>query len=127
MINPKFTVQSDFVDAFLNRIVLQSKFPEDPIANDAYIFEGCVNLSKMNLNLSECGNKRDHVASFMEANGLAGFKQQVAESCGGEVMEAHSLQFLRHKNSFHNVFSGFLNEVALNDALNTLSQCVNKI
>ena len=128
MFNQKFTLQSDFVDSFLNRVILQSRYGNSHnIVNDASVFEGCVNLNTFNLNFSECGNKRDSVNSFIEANELGAFKQQVSEACNSEILEAFSLVHLQHRQPNVSVFNGLLNQVALKESLNNLSQCIAKI
>lgn len=126
MYNQKFTVQSDFVDSFLNRIVLQQKYQNDEIVNDAKIYESCVNLNAFNLNFSECGLKRDKVNAFIESNDINSFKQQVAENCTSELLEAHSLVYLQHRNNFSNIFANVINQIALRDSLDSLVQCINK-
>ena len=127
MFNQKFTIQSDFVDSFLNRVILQHRNKNQGIVNDAKIFEACVNLNTFNMNFSECGVKRDNVNSFIEDNGLSGFKQQVAESCMAELMEAHSLVYLQHRNNFNSVYSKVINQITLRQSLNDLTECINKI
>lgn len=127
MLNPKFTVQSDFVDSFLNRVVLQTKFPGHPIVQAASIFEGCVNLNKLNLNISECGNKRDEVNAFFESNDLAGFKAQVAENCTAQLLEAHTLTHLQHRDAQENALSNFMNKIYLKESLSNLQDCVSKL
>jgi hypothetical protein len=127
MYNQKFTVTCDFVDSFLNRVILQQKYNNEEIVNDAKIFEACVNLNPFNINFSECGLKRDKVAAFIESNDLNSFKQQVAETCTAELLEAHSLAYLQHRNNFSNIFSNVMNQVALRDSLDSLNQCISKI
>lgn len=127
MYNPKFTTQSDFVDSFLNRVILDAKFNKEEIANDAKIYEACVNLNMFNLNFSECGDKRDKVESFIDNNQLQGFKQQLVENCSNEVLESHSLAYQEHRNQFTSPYGKIINQLALKDSLSNLSQCINKI
>ncbi len=127
MFNQKFNIQCDFVDSFLNRIILEHKHRNEDITNDAKVFEACVNLNTFNLNFSECGVKRDRVNTFFEDNGLNGFKQQVTESCSNELLEAHSLVYLQHRNNFNNLLSKVINQIAIRESLQNLSECINKI
>ena len=127
MLNPKFTIESDFVNSFINRILLQKKFKKDPIVRDAMILEGCVNLNTINLNISECGNKRDNVDSFFEANQLESVKQQIVESCSNELLEAHSMMYQNHRSNFPSLYSKIINEIALKESLSNLTQCMDKI
>ena len=127
MFNPKFTLQSDFVDSYVNRILLETKSKDSQIHKDALVFEACVNLNRFCLNFSECGEKRDKVEKYLEENNLQNEKESLIANCGNELLESHSLIHLQHRDNFSNMYSKLINNVAIKDSMNSLFTCISKI
>ena len=59
MLDGKFTLESDFVDSFVNYFVVKSMNKQ--FENDALSFTECVNLYKDTTKVADCSSKRDLV------------------------------------------------------------------
>ena len=88
MLDGKFTLESDFVDSFVNYFLVNSLNKE--IKNEALSFAECVNLYKDTTKVADCSSKRDLINKFFENNEEArNAKEKLKASCSEEIKKTH--------------------------------------
>jgi len=97
----RFTLESDFVDSFLNAFILTNfdYYKNDSRMNDASVFQECVNLNKDVLKTANCTARKERTQSFIDSLGVkfSKFKSVATEKCSSEILSAHSISYNRSK------------------------------
>jgi len=120
MLDRKFTLESDFVDSFVNYFVVKKL--NNQIENDALSFAECVNLYKDTTKVADCSNKRDIVNNFFENNEEArNAKEKLKASCSEEIKKAHLSFYNLFKDTQINTFLLLKNNYR--DNLDKLNNC----
>ncbi len=124
----KFTLESDFIQSYINSFIIKNLFPEktDKI-KDASLYHSCVNMLPSSYNLSDCSSMRDRVESFLAENQEKVSSYRTALSnCGSEILLAYSLnrEFFNSQSSKFSErnFISYKSE----QAEKSLAECVNR-
>jgi hypothetical protein len=115
----KFTIESDFVDSFLNYIILN----KSKVSDDAHVFAQCVNLNKAASTIADCSGKRDRIANYLENNEKAQkTREEVLSNCSSQLLKAHIPYYLLNQQNVSVTDRLFLKD-AFNEGVSQLKKC----
>jgi hypothetical protein len=128
--NEKFSLDSDFVDSFLNYQLIKQYYKtkdNKSIIEDARIFNNCVNMNPFNTVVSNCSDRRDRVNEFIDTHIAAfeGYKTYAKENCSNELFAAFGLNHSLNRNAnINSSYTTMLNEMNLKEKEESLSKCL---
>ena len=89
----KFSLESDFVDSFLNSYI--SKYYKNSsykLMKNSLVYSSCVNLNNIALKISDCSAARDFVNEEVESNeDLKNLREAAVANCENQVLHAHRI------------------------------------
>ena len=126
--NHKYTIESDFVQSYLNTFLLRKLASENhSLRSDAEVFNSCVNLNPAAYNLADCSTRRERVEAFLTENEAKVLPLRAAlDSCKSEGLLAFSLRRQLETDTSSKLSElNFLN-FKLHKAELALEDCVSK-
>ena len=94
MSDNKFSVESDFVDSYLNSLLISSLPSTDyNLRAKANIFSNCVNLVNLTLKTQNCSEARDSLAEIIESEDFKSSKEKVLGECSESLLLSHRLYY----------------------------------
>jgi hypothetical protein len=121
----KFTLDSDFVDSYLNFYSLNQQHEDLELMNNALIFAQCVNLNKTVSKTADCAAKRESVHTFVEKNDkIKSNKDNIKANCKDQVLKAHQIFYALNKES--KASSVIILSDAFQQAERDLTNCLHK-
>jgi hypothetical protein len=125
----RFTLESDFVDSFINYFVLDNyKNEEFSVVADSNVYEQCMNLNNNILKTVNCGARGEKVSNYIESLGeeFTKIKEAATGNCSAQILKAHNLRYNINKGSNEN--NRFLNNLTIStyrDKSAELRQCID--
>lgn len=128
--NGKFTVESDFVDSFLNASIISKYFNRKENAGliqDALVYNSCVNMNADILQLADCTDRRDRVSAFIEKHSnIAGYKETASTKCSAELLDAHILDHTINRYvSSTSPYNILLTKLKANEKMQVFQKCMD--
>jgi hypothetical protein len=123
----KFPFDSDFIDSFLNYVILKRYHPnERSLIKDAEIYNSCVNMGRSINIIANCSDRRDRVNDFIEKNpSIASYKEIATSKCADELSETHMLNHstIRQSDDVPS-YNSVLTSMKYNEKLANLEKCI---